>query len=551
MRTPFHKGFSTIELLIAFAVATLFLTGAAMLSLGSSGGNNSSGGIASVAFGAQTIGMDTSFSNHGLYQALSQIKDAIASTTEDWNVSPLPWTISDSPNPTGDYRIGYSQANEITDISPCIKFIESTASTTSDNDRPLTFSFGTYVSNIAEALALGGGCDPTPTGEWDNPIDPDWKTSPADIQGTQTSVDAAIINGDLYAFVTTSQTSASQKDDLWIIDLSDIENPDVINSLETGTTTATENTKGLNDIDVVKTSSGTYAYVLQNTNVDQLQAIDVSDPENLSTADITDTISLQTYGVSPGGSNPIPKAITYYDDRLYIGLYTTVGPELLVFDVATDPAHPTFVGSIANSFDHSINDIVVRGDYAYLAIKPGNPPSGNNTKELMIIDVSGNTPTNTGKGYNAQEVANGDTEAATTLYAIGNRLYMGRERVSNSASEKDFYVFDISSSTNPVVKKSVYLNIGTGGGLGTPRVIDLIVHGKVGFFATTDSTKPFQIFDVVSSPSGINVIDPDCSNSINTHKFIEMVYHDDLIIGANANNTEVNIFYDNPNACGT
>ncbi len=341
--------------------------------------------------------------------------------------------------------------------------------------------------------------------------------------------------------MTTTHTS--QKDDLWVIDVSDTIHPKVVRSLETGDATSKN---GLNDIEVVTSNTGTFAYVLQNNTKNQLRTIDVSDPTTLDSSDITSTISFETYGVSPTGSNPQGKVITYYDGKLYIGLYTTVGPEFLVFNVATNPQSPSFVGAIANGFDHSINDIAIRGSYAFLAIKPANPPSGNNTKELMVLDISHATPVNTGAGYNATQTSN-DTEAATALYLIGNKLYLGRERTSN-ASEKDFYVFDISNPTNPSVIKSKRLGISTGGSLGTPRVIDIIVHGTLGFFVTTDSTKPFQVYDVVSNPNDIVSVST-CNNYVNLPKLIEIVYKDNLIYGANGNQAALNILRDEPNAC--
>jgi hypothetical protein len=531
---PSHAGFSTIEILIAFAVGIIFLTAAMMVAFS----DPTLARQISLDSG-QTAALDAALDDSGLNRAANKIGRAIEELTRNWNYSGA--AIQNDATAISSL-VTYANTASVVDISPCVKEVVNKTTWNTLNSRDRYITFGTAISDMDVAQALGpGGCDPTPPGDWDNPENPDWETHPNEIDGTQSSLDIATINGTPYVFMTTTHTS--QQDDLWVIDVSDVENPIVVESLETGGDNAHK--FGLNDIKVINTNGSTYAYVLQNSKDNQLQTIDLSNPSALP-APIS-TISFSAYGVDPAGTNPQGKVITHYDGKLYIGLYTTIGPELLVFDIKNNPANPQFIGAIANGFDHSINDIVVQGNYAYLAIKPANPPSGNNTKELMIIDVSGSTPINTNTGYNASLSAN-DTEAATTLYLLGNKLYMGRERTSN-ASERDFYVFDITTPTAPSVLKSKRLGISAAGSLGTPRVIDLIVQGKIGFFVTTDSVKPFQIFDVVTNPNDITVINGDCPNYVNLPKLIKIVYKDKLIYGANGNQAALNILHDNPDAC--
>jgi hypothetical protein len=167
----------------------------------------------------------------------------------------------------------------------------------------------------------------------------------------------------------------------------------------------------------------------------------------------------------------------------------------------------------------------------------------------MIIDISNPTPTDTERGYNASSTAN-DTEAATTLYLIGNKLYLGRARVSN-ALERDFYVFDIANPILPTLVKSKRLGIASGGSMGTPRIIDIVVHGRLGFFATTDSTKQFQVFDVTTSPTDILPVHAGCNNYTLMPKLTEIVYKDDLIYGATGNQAALSILHDRPGICGS
>jgi hypothetical protein len=347
------------------------------------------------------------------------------------------------------------------------------------------------------------------------------------------------LNEKLYIFMTTS--NATQTDDFWVLDVSDKMHPHVVASLETGGGT---HVRGLLASAVQKTFNEAYVYVLENNAIDQLKTIDVHDPLSPT---ITDTVSLATYGVSPVGSNPEGRVITYHDGRLYIGLRTTIGPEFLVFDVRTNPAHPTFIGALPNTFDHSIYDIVVQDGFAYLAIKPGSPPSGLSTRELIILDVHGAVPRDTGSGFNATSSTN-DTEGASTLAVLGNTLYMGRERVSNVA-EKDFYAFDIGSSTRPTVLTSKRLGLSTGGSLGTPRIVDIAIQGNLGFFGTTDSTRGFQVYDLFAQENDIVPVHSLCAHYLTFARIADIIYDNDYVYIAHGIEPTVSIIQDAPSLC--
>jgi hypothetical protein len=165
----------------------------------------------------------------------------------------------------------------------------------------------------------------------------------------------------------------------------------------------------------------------------------------------------------------------------------------------------------------------------------------------MILDISKNIPRNTNKGYNASST-NTDTEAATALYALGNTLYMGRERVSNIL-ESDLYVFDVSSSTVPKRIKSQRLGISTGGGFGTPRVTDIEVHGRVGFIATTDSTKSLQVYDMVGDDSILVPLPESCSAHITVPRLAEIIYKDGLLFGGRSTSAGISVFNNNDASC--
>ncbi len=503
------SGFSTIELLIAFAIFFLILPPLMML-----------------MFGGQTATLDTALTNTGVMHVATDVRDAFAELTGDWDATFSP--VTSAP---------YTYTTSVVDVSPCLKEIGSRADWDSEHNRTQYAAASTFIPNIDEAKKFGGGCDAFPPSDWDNPENPSgWHTSPSDLEGTQSGIDVETIDGHTYAFITTTNTSASQKDDLWIINVDDPDNPTLVAQLDTGGPGG--NTKGLTDIDVVRTPSGAvYAYVVQNYEVDQLQTVDVSNP---ALPVLTSTISFEPHGVLVTGTDPEGRVIRYYNGRLYAGLKTTEGPELLVFSVSADPAHPSYVGKIDEAFNHTINDIAFKDGYAYLA-------TGYDSRELMIVDISGNTPTDTGEGYNANETG-GDTEDGTAIYINGDTLYLGRARVNN-ANEKDFYMFDISDPTDPTVIKSKRLGFSNSSTLGTPRVLDIIVQGRIGFFVTTDPTEPFTVFDVITDPDDIVVVNPLCDNSVNLTKLVEIAYKGNLVFGTNGNQASLSILRDNPDVC--
>ncbi len=521
------RGFSTIEILIAFGIGMVFLSAALMVVY-----SDPRMVEQRVLSNSHTITLDTVLDSVALATSTNGLAVTTATVRADWN--------SDATESNDGF---YTNTPKITDISACSKNIEHRTTWDAQHSRSREIRFDTVASAIDIARVIGRDvCDPVPPSSWTAPENPLWKTASGDITGTQTGMSYVRRSGAPYVLVFTASTV--QQNDLWVVDVSDTHNPQVVSAVEVGDNF---HQRGVLDGVVVHADKMTYAYLLQNSTTSQLVTMDVSDPLRISSP--VDTISFDSYGVSANGSNPEGRVITYYSGRLYIGLRTTIGPELLVFDVSENPAHPTFVGAVANTFDHSIYDIAVRDQYAYLAIKPGSPPSGLPTRELIIMDIGSAIPRDTGGGYNATSTTN-DTEGGMALYLIGDSLYMGRERVSNVA-EKDFYVFDISSSTRPSVIKSRRLGISTGGGFGAPRITDLFVQGSIAFITTTDTVRSFHTYDVMRDSITIVPITNSCSGHLAIERLTEIIYKDNLIYALHGLEPTLSILHDSGSFCAS
>lgn len=156
---------------------------------------------------------------------------------------------------------------------------------------------------------------------------------------------------DVYVRNDTAYCNASSKG-LFIIDFSDVSNPQMIGSLDTYVQ------QGYNHSGWLMPNAPFYALADETEGLD-VKIIDVSDISNLV---VTDTIGSD---VNP---QSMPHNLIYDDGFLYISYYQD---GLYMFDCTTDPAHPTLAGFYDTSTQlHGLGYIGCWGVYPFL-------PSGN------------------------------------------------------------------------------------------------------------------------------------------------------------------------------
>jgi hypothetical protein len=497
-------GFSTIELLFAFALATIFLSGAAL-----------------IAFGGQTIGLDVSLTQGALGRVVTQIGNAAASTTVEWN-DVLP-TQSNF----------YIQQNSVASVSPCLKEIHSSASWTTEHGRGQNISLGTYLGSVDEARALGGGCDPfLPIDTWDNP------GVLGTVAGTDgTGVAVRSVHNKTYAFITADPLVLSG-DDFIVVDSSDDISPTVVG-------TPIHTFIGLNGIAV----GGQYAFVLNNDNASQLRVINISNPlapyEEVSAQRTLPNIVSTCTPVSPCLSG---RSIAYFDGRLYVGTsYIAFGTavqnhELHVYCVGDGvtpgctPENPMWLGSY--NVNRNVNDISVRTQdvggvtktLVYLALSG----STNTLAELKIFDAS--LPSSI---YEVGSFNPSGTLYGTSITLLGDVAYLGRERATGA--NKDFYMVDVRNPATPVELSSRRLGIAN-----NTSVVGIAVQGSFAFIATSDSNKPLFIFDVRNPANPM----PISTCGLGGPQLIrDIVYYDNRIYSVNRNSDVLKILYDQPSSC--
>jgi hypothetical protein len=520
-------GFSTIEILIAFAVGIIFLSAAMMIAFSDPTLTKQ----VSLNNG-QSVALDTMLDNGGLYRATNNIGSTTKKLAENWNA-----LFSQSTDTTSG--TSYTNIPTVTDISPCMKQITDATGWNALGNRSRGITFGTTLSNMSIAKALGpGGCDPTPLtpNSWDNPANTGWDISASQMSGNGSGIAATSISGTPYVFITSWENGNPNKPDLWPVNISNQTSPALLTALNTG--------KGLKGIAI----AGTYAYLIQNDSTNQLQVVDVSNPTNLSTSSIKAQSTLPNMT-----SAVIPNAITYYNGYIYIGTpYVAFGSalqnhELHIYCVNDpsilncSPSTPKWMGSY--NVNHNVSDIsieqrMVSGTmktYAFLATSD----STGGYPELTILDVTAPATSITLAGsLNLPSDLYG-----TSVYALGNRVYLGRQRATGT--NNDFYVLDISNgvSTPTILKqKKLGLNPNT-------AVTKILVHGNLAFLLTSDSNAPFQVWDVITNPTNIVAVNPLCTNTINLPVSSGLAYKNDTVYIVNQNQAAMNTIHDQATTC--
>ena len=498
-------GFSTIELLIAFSVGIIFLTAAMMVSFS----DPTLARQISLDSG-QVAALDVSLDNNALATSSNKLGNIVAKLTSNWKT-----VISgDSSNPASPY----TNTPTITDIAPCLKEISNATTWSTLGSRGRTISFGTALGDMTTAINLGrGGCDPLPAGSWDSPV----KYPNGVTISSVNANDIAVIqdNGKRIAILATvpqgNGNGPISLEDIYTYDVTDPANPSaVLGKINTG--------KGINAI----ATNGEYIFALQNDSTNQLQVIrifdtskNVSDPAYY-TPKVIATSSLQNVG----GANPEGRSIAYYNNRLYIGTWNNnvpaTSPEFLIYNV-TNPTSPSFLGS--NNLGHSVNSIVVKDSYAYLA-------TTDNVGELTVMNISTSTSPSVAGRYDLPS----STNDAEELAVLGNRAYLGLNRATGGASE--FLVINITAPTIPVLIAGVNLGLKN-----NTKVTGVDVHDNYAFIGTNDSNKEFRVLDV-TNPSSPSVM--PCSPYNYSAAVSALQYFAGYVFLTNQVNASLRVIYD-------
>ncbi len=452
--TKSGAGFSTLELMIAFALMSIVLVGAV-------GAN----------FAAQYWSITSQTSNEALYKAKTKLEDLRSLIKQDfYQASSSPLTVSVDPADPADAScisggLCYFVQTTVTDISSCSKYVGVKVEWQVQNYPKTNTSLFTNLTNSPEIIARGGDCILNqPTGNWKG-ASPQNVGSLAFSPGKQfTGID--VLHKKIYVAAATFPSFL-----IYDTPPSIGQNPILLGSLNILVSGAN---KGLNALDVEEdlSTGHTYAFAAVNATTSQLAVIDVTDAHNpalVAQRDLQD--------VDPLGSYPQGWRLFIYGGRLYMTTRETTGNEFHIFDIST----PTLPTEIGNGFqiNRTVNSMAVRDQkIAGTKHRLVFMASDSDLKELGVLDVTNDVITE----LNSVDLPG--IQDGMSLFLLGNNLYFGR---ASTPSGPELYVFDIS---NP----GILLPIIGQGEIGAD-VTNLEVSGDYAYVGTNKIGQEFQVWN--------------------------------------------------------
>ena len=446
-----HRGFSTLELLIALAILVTVIVGAVEANI-------------SLQYWRLTTMAAT--------ESLSIVQAALVTARTDARVD-FP-SITDTSIELGLTSAGSTTAgctpgdmcyrldNQVHDISSCAKDVAATVSWRLGVRYPTsTVVHRTYLLSVPELVAKYGDCTlAKPSGNWASSTP---TLAGAANHGAQFSTGIDVFEHLVYVVASSAPQLRIYAEPQAIG-----ENPALV-----GSTSMAGNR--LNAIDVIRdmVTGRRYAYVMQHTKTDQLGVIDVTDPYHPLWLG-----SRTLAGVFADGSFPQGWRVVAYGNRLYVFTRETAGPELHIFDI-TIPEEPTEITAAAINVGRTVNNIAVHAQifnsqpkrYLFLAASAA-------TKELTVLDVTDDISVPV-----AVVDLPGDQDVSS-LQVLGSSVYLGRK--NNSGPE--LYRFEIDALLAGDVLPAATSEVGA-------DVTTLQIIGPLLFMGTNKAGAQFQIWN--------------------------------------------------------
>ena len=489
-----HKGFSTIELMVALGVLVLILSAVIMLS-----------------FGSQSSLLDSEFHSEALKKVQEMLEEEQALARKDFNL-----VNATSSTETEANGFTWTKKIEITFLPDLLtKQVTAKIEWVDGFGKPGSFDLTTLIANF-ETPAGGNTCNSSLSGDWKTPlignVTTDFSTLAQDAGNKYTIADLDAYKGKLY--VAVNSTSASTKPAFFIFDSEKIVSDPShallgkIDNEGSGGTTVT----GLNAIRVSEdlvTQPKIYAYGANyyNANYSTCDPIVRKNCGQLDIFDVTDPYSpqLHTNLMIASSSTPFVKGNQAHGESLFfkngyllLGLAATGagnGPEFHIIDVH-DPTSMTGGNHIltpvgALPIGNTVNAISLRSTYAYVA--------SPNSQELQIISASSpNLPSLAGNFNSPVGGGNGKS-----LYIVGDKLYLGKT-VPNSAS--DFHILD---NSNPALTLPEL-----GPGIDLPSSVNaVIVRDYLSFILTNTELRIYKTDEPVAITSWASLPLPVSGNA--------------------------------------
>lgn len=404
------KGQSSLEVLIAITILTLAISAAIV-----------------VGFGNQSAVVDTELNNRALYLAVQELENLRAVARQDFSA------VASSTKQEGNYTTEITVNTLGTYSKEVVAKLSWDLGPTQLRDLILSTIITDWRTAYEQEGTGDGGTGVT--GDWTSPF----TAGTFDLGPGNNGTDIAIRGDIIYM---TGDAADDKKDDFYSIDVSDINDPKMLSSINTG--------EGLLSVAIWDTHAYAAAEIESATTTNQLQIIDISSSPSLIKKE------------SLLNNTEDGTAVFAKDDYVYIGTgMSDSGAELHIYDAST-PGSPVRVATLEIG-DH-VNDLYVFKDRLYVA-------TSKIDKELIIYDVA-NPADPIQIGIYDHAGGTGKTVFVTSL----GEAYLGVNDI--------FLILNTSDLGNIAITGSY----DAGGTLN-----DLYIRDELAFLGTANNNSEFQV----------------------------------------------------------
>lgn len=522
LRPHYNTGFSTLEIVITFAILTISIVAVTM-----------------VTFGNQASAIDTELAQKGLSLAKFNLETAGAATLASFD-SVISTTSTSSP---------FVEQITVSSISECAKEITSTAFWDRDQRIGLKSSLSSVFVSPKVSAALGGDCIAKKIGEsWDNPTSFAFADliQPNGNQATDIDVVDYPATNKVYALISAHFFNSPNSRTLWLVDVTNPNAPTV----KGGFKDSDDNLAVDGYVDSI--TGYIYAYIASASSTAQLQIIrfDISDPNN-PIATRVGKANLEVTESCPKLCPDDGSAIAYYDKRVYIGTHRIAsGNEFQIWDVS-NPTNPLRVGT--KKINHNVNEIFINNSWAFLA-------ASDDSGEIIAIDVSDtNVPMNI-PNFDSTKFNAPGTNDGESLYVDGEYAYLGRKQDNNNP---EFFIVRLSAikNTSSITDGTVAalnldnINCTIESGsiqqkscLENQKIITGVVKsGDLAFLTTTNQNTSFQVWNVKNPANPIPNVGCNAYKFPNSPTGID--YANGYVYASIESQSALRIIYDKVGSC--
>jgi hypothetical protein len=509
-----NTGFMTIELLIAFAILLINITGVVLLL------NQNQ----NLALSNETNNEATAFAKAQIEKIKSEAVNSLGSVVSS---GPTNDGIYTKEIIVEDLDASYDDPDTEIDETLFMKKVTSLISWAGINDPFIKLE--TLITN-PEATYGGDTCSAVLTGDWTNPQKIEYEFGNQILNDTSSGfpiTSIQVFNKKMY--VTVNNINGNNDETFFILDVSDstLTSSDVLGKLDNSPGAISE---GLNAVAI---DGINYAYVanaydsspqacIEGHNCAQLQVIDISPPSNPIVVK-----NLKINSFTTGNKLANATTVAYKNGIVFLGLANaTSGAEIYIFDVGGggqggSPINPVSLSHIENG--SGVNSIVVKGDYMYVA--------SPNSQELKIYNIDDLlNPSPAGSFNSPSGAGNGKS-----INIVGNKLYLG---VTVPNSGNDFHILNNNNPNTTLPVLGGMNSVSSINGIIVRDYLSFLITGD-GEFQTWKTDDPSSITQYASpltlppgSGGGLSGTASDCegnnifigSKSSNDKGYISIIY---------------------------